>query len=155
MIADSKGRKPVMIITTLSGAVFMLMFGFSVNYPMAIVTRILYGFTNGEFPCKKLKLASSLGLHLLPISCIIPGDEARRNLRHACVSPCLFLYKGMISTCKAMVSESSDDSNQPLGVAVIGVAWGAGYIVGPAISGAIADPIGQYNLNITSEFEVK
>lgn len=59
----------------------------------------------------------------------------------------------MISTCKAVVSESSDDSNQALGLAVISVAWGTGYIVGPAVSGAIADPIGQYNLNITSELD--
>lgn len=47
-MADFKGRKPVMIITTSSAAVFTLMFGFSVNYPMAIVARILTGFTNGE-----------------------------------------------------------------------------------------------------------
>ena len=33
---------------------------------------------------------------------------------------------------------------------IVGAAWGIGYIVGPAMSGALADPIGQYN--ITSKY---
>ena len=52
---------------------------------------------------------------------------------------------------KAVVSEMSDDSNQAFGITMVGTAWGSGYIIGPAISGAIADPITQYNLTITSE----
>ncbi len=59
----------------------------------------------------------------------------------------------MISTSKAIVSEVSDDSNQAMGITMIGTAWGAGLLIGPALSGVIADPIGQYNLNITSEFK--
>ncbi len=50
-----------------------------------------------------------------------------------------------------MISEVSDDSNQALGISVMGAAWGAGFIIAPAVGGAIADPIGQYNLTITSE----
>jgi hypothetical protein len=45
----------------------------------------------------------------------------------------------------------SDDSNQAFGVSMAGAAFGAGYILGPAVAGAIADPISQYNLTITSE----
>lgn len=58
---------------------------------------------------------------------------------------------GVISSCKAVISEVSDDSNQALGITIVGAAWGIGYIVGPAVSGAIADPLTQYQLNITSE----
>ena len=61
------------------------------------------------------------------------------------------VVSGMISSCKAAISEVSDDSNQALGITIVGAAWGIGYIVGPAVSGAIADPIGQYNLTITSK----
>ena len=35
---------------------------------------------------------------------------------------------------------------------MLGTAWGLGSVIGPALCGAIADPIGQYNLNISSEF---
>ena len=54
-----------------------------------------------------------------------------------------------------MLSEVSDNSNQAFGLALLGTAWGTGYIVGPAISGALADPIGQYNLTITSKFIIR
>ena len=57
---------------------------------------------------------------------------------------------GLISACKAVISEASDDSNQALGMTVVGAAWGIGYIVGPAMSGALADPIGQYNITSKS-----
>ena len=59
---------------------------------------------------------------------------------------------GIGSSCKAVISEVSDDSNQALGIAVMGVAFSTGYILAPAVSGLIADPIGQYNLTVTSKF---
>lgn len=61
-------------------------------------------------------------------------------------------YIGIGSTCRAIISEVSDDSNQAFGIAVMGAAWGIGYVLGPAVGGTIADPIGQYNLTITSKF---
>ena len=67
--------------------------------------------------------------------------------------PSLCYFIGMNVICKAMISEVSDDRNQALGMAVMGVAWGTGSIIGPAIAGATADPIGQYNLNITSKHQ--
>ena len=57
---------------------------------------------------------------------------------------------GLISACKAVISEASDDSNQAMGMTIVGAAWGIGYIVGPAMSGALADPIGQYNITSKS-----
>ena len=58
---------------------------------------------------------------------------------------------GAIGTIKAVISEVSDDSNQALGIAMIGLAWGVGIIIGPAVSGALSDPIGQYNLTVKSK----
>ena len=58
---------------------------------------------------------------------------------------------GMITASKAIMSEVTDDKTQALGITILGSSWGLGYILGPAVSGAVADPIGQYNLNITSK----
>ena len=60
------------------------------------------------------------------------------------------LSTGLITACKAVISEASDDTNQALGMTIVGAAWGIGYIVGPAMSGALADPIGQYNITSKS-----
>ncbi|KAL8159729.1 LOW QUALITY PROTEIN: hypothetical protein V2J09_001266 [Rumex salicifolius] len=47
VIADRYGRKPVIIISTISVVVFNTLFGLSVNYWMAIATRFLLGCMNG------------------------------------------------------------------------------------------------------------
>ena len=54
-----------------------------------------------------------------------------------------------MSTVKAVLSESSDDSNQALGMTIITSAYGTGLILGPAVAGAIA----EYNLTITGTVE--
>ena len=48
------------------------------------------------------------------------------------------------------MSANCNDQNQAFGMSVLAASFGIGLVVGPAVSGAIADPIGQYNLNITS-----
>ena len=58
---------------------------------------------------------------------------------------------GVLGTAKALISETSDDSNQAFGIAIVACAWGMGLVLGSAVSGAIADPIGQYNLNVSSK----
>jgi len=63
----------------------------------------------------------------------------------------MHISAGVIGTAKAVISEASDDSNQAFGIAVVSCAWGMGLILGPAVSGAIADPIGQYNLTVSSK----
>ncbi|KAK9067478.1 hypothetical protein SSX86_014808 [Deinandra increscens subsp. villosa] len=47
MIADRYGRKPVIVLGTSTVVIFNTLFGFSVNYGMAIITRFLLGFLNG------------------------------------------------------------------------------------------------------------
>ena len=61
-------------------------------------------------------------------------------------------YIGLAGTIKAVLSESSTDETQPIGLSILATAFGVGIIIGPAVSGAIADPISQYNLNITSKW---
>ncbi|XP_076891384.1 protein ZINC INDUCED FACILITATOR-LIKE 1-like [Bidens hawaiensis] len=47
VVADRYGRKPVFLIGTLKVVILNTLFGFSVNYWMAIITRFLLGFLNG------------------------------------------------------------------------------------------------------------
>ncbi|CAI7992238.1 Protein ZINC INDUCED FACILITATOR-LIKE 1 [Geodia barretti] len=61
------------------------------------------------------------------------------------------LFNGVAGTVKAIISESTTNRSQALGMSLIICAFSLGLIMGPAVSGALADPIGQYNLNISSE----
>ena len=63
----------------------------------------------------------------------------------------IYFSAGVLGTAKALISETSDDSNQAFGIAIVACAWGMGLVLGSAVSGAIADPIGQYNLNVSSK----
>ena len=47
------------------------------------------------------------------------------------------------------MSANCSNENQAFGMSVLAAAFGIGLVLGPAISGAIADPIGQYHLNIS------
>ncbi|KAL8231755.1 hypothetical protein R6Q57_001533 [Mikania cordata] len=47
VVADRYGRKPVFLLGTSTVVIFNTLFGFSVNYWMAIITRFLLGFLNG------------------------------------------------------------------------------------------------------------
>ena len=48
VLADHKGRKPVIIISGVFVALSSLSFGFSVNLAMAIISRFFMGFFNGK-----------------------------------------------------------------------------------------------------------
>ncbi|KAI3725783.1 hypothetical protein L1987_65576 [Smallanthus sonchifolius] len=47
VVADRYGRKPVILLSTSAVVIFNTLFGFSVNYRMAIITRFFLGFLNG------------------------------------------------------------------------------------------------------------
>ena len=36
-------------------------------------------------------------------------------------------------------------------MSLLTVGWAVGMIIGPAVSGVLADPVGQYNLTISSK----
>ena len=50
VLSDRKGRKPVLITSAICMGLSTLMFGFSVNFAMAVVSRFLVGIANGEMP---------------------------------------------------------------------------------------------------------
>ena len=49
--------------------------------------------------------------------------------------------QGIVGTLKASLSESSDNTNQAFEMTVLTSAFGTGLVIGPALSGAIADPL--------------
>lgn len=59
---------------------------------------------------------------------------------------------GIVGTVKTIVSESSTDKTQAFGLSLLASAFGFGLIVGPALSGAVSDPINQYNITLNSKF---
>ena len=60
---------------------------------------------------------------------------------------------GIVGTAKAVLSESSSDQNQAFGMSLLACSWGLGLVIGPALSGISADPLGQYNISLPSECE--
>ncbi|XP_062575321.1 uncharacterized protein LOC134237232 [Saccostrea cucullata] len=52
-LSDKMGRRPVMLITIFLNGFFCLMFGFTFNLPMALVTRFLAGLVNGTVGVSK------------------------------------------------------------------------------------------------------
>ena len=58
---------------------------------------------------------------------------------------------GILSTISTVLAESSTDKNRAFGMSLLTVGWAVGMIIGPAVSGVLADPIGQYNLTISSK----
>ncbi|WVQ72317.1 hypothetical protein IAR50_001867 [Cryptococcus sp. DSM 104548] len=46
--SDKWGRKPVLLIGCVAGAVSSILFGFSTSFPMMVVTRVINGLANGN-----------------------------------------------------------------------------------------------------------
>ena len=50
-LSDSFGYKPILIISSLLLGFMSVLFGLSVNFPMAVATRFFLGLVNGKFVC--------------------------------------------------------------------------------------------------------
>ena len=62
----------------------------------------------------------------------------------------LCVSKGILVTVRAVISESSSDSNQAFGLSILTFSWLVAVVSSSALSGVTADPIGQYNLTLSS-----
>ena len=47
-LSDKFGRRPILLITIFFNGFFSLAFGFTYNFPMAMITRFLTGLANGK-----------------------------------------------------------------------------------------------------------
>ena len=59
---------------------------------------------------------------------------------------------GILSTINTILAEASTDRNRAFGMSLLPTGWALGLVMGSAISGFLADPIGQYNLTIDSKW---
>lgn len=55
-LSDKFGRRPIMLITLFFNGLFSLAFGFTINFPMALITRFLTGLANGTVGTAKTVL---------------------------------------------------------------------------------------------------
>lgn len=63
---------------------------------------------------------------------------------------CKCVCIGILVTVRAVISESSSDSNQAFGLSILTFSWLLSVVISSAVSGVTADPIGQYNLTLSS-----
>ncbi|KAL5479629.1 hypothetical protein EMCRGX_G023177 [Ephydatia muelleri] len=57
---------------------------------------------------------------------------------------------GILVVVRAVISESSSDSNQAFGLSILTFSWLLAVVMSSALSGVTADPIGQYNLTLSN-----
>ena len=119
-LADSKGHKPVVLISAILSAIVSLAFAFSTNFALSIILRFFVGLLNGK----------ALLFSYVSFSIILLGTS---------------------TLSKAIICKWSTDNNHALGMAVAITAFGAGLVIGPAVSGFLADPLNQYNITVTSK----
>uniref|UniRef100_A0A803LTA8 Major facilitator superfamily (MFS) profile domain-containing protein n=1 Tax=Chenopodium quinoa TaxID=63459 RepID=A0A803LTA8_CHEQI len=122
MVADRYGRKPVMILSTLSVVIFNTMFGLSTNYWMALVSRLLLGAFCGTLGPMRVCSPYVYGSFFADIlSVVLDGMNAL-----------------------AYATEVSRREHQALGVAMMTSSWGIGLVIGPAIGGYLAQPADKF-----------
>lgn len=108
-LSDRVGRRPVLLLSIAGTLIGFLLLAFA---PVL-----------GEGLALRLGLASpaTLVLGLLFLSRLVDG-----------------LTGGNISVAQAYIADITDKSNRARGLGIIGAAFGLGFIVGPAIGGALA-----------------
>jgi DHA1 family tetracycline resistance protein-like MFS transporter len=108
-LSDRIGRRPVLLVSIAGTLIGFLLLAFAPAL--------------GEAMALRLGLASSAGLvlALLFLSRLIDG-----------------LTGGNISVAQAYIADITDESNRARGMGIIGAAFGLGFIMGPALGGALA-----------------
>ncbi|KAF3509820.1 hypothetical protein F2Q69_00000551 [Brassica cretica] len=136
IMADRYGRKPVILIGTASVVIFNTLFGLSVNFWMAIITRFCLGSFNG--------LLGPIKAYAIEIF----RDEYQ-GLALSAVSTAwgigLIIGPAMGGfLAQAYAIEIFRDEYQGLALSAVSTAWGIGLIIGPAMGGFLAQPAKQY-----------
>jgi len=122
--ADIYGRKVVLIISLSAAAIFSVMLGFATSLPVALLARFMMGFFNA-IPGTIKTLVSELG-------------EQEAAAKSKSKNPQDSLEDD--SETKAAAKKWTQET---MGI-VFGM-WGYGFLIGPALAGALADPVAQYS----------
>jgi MFS transporter, DHA1 family, tetracycline resistance protein len=116
-LSDRYGRRPVLLISILGTVLAFLLLGFAepLGYWLA-------GLPAGTSPAaESVALTNATILALLFVSRIVDG-----------------LTGGNISVAQAYITDITDEQNRARGLGLIGAAFGLGFIIGPAVGGALS-----------------
>jgi DHA1 family tetracycline resistance protein-like MFS transporter len=116
-LSDRHGRRPVLLVSILGTATGFLLLGLAV--PLGtFLAGLLPGNLVGQNP---VAATNALILAVLFISRILDG-----------------ITGGNISVAQAYITDVTDEENRARGLGLIGAAFGLGFIIGPAVGGALS-----------------
>ena len=116
-LSDRYGRRPVLLISILGTAAGFLLLGLA--EPVGtFVARLLPAGLVGE---NMVAVTNAMILGVLFASRILDG-----------------LTGGTISVAQAYITDITDEENRARGLGLIGAAFGLGFIIGPAVGGALS-----------------
>ncbi len=116
-LSDRYGRRPILVLSIGGTALGFLLLGFAVPLGKALSSFVLADPT----PAQLAALQNGAILGVMFISRVISG-----------------LTGGNITVAQAYIADVTDAQNRAKGLGLIGAAFGLGFILGPAIGGALS-----------------
>jgi DHA1 family tetracycline resistance protein-like MFS transporter len=108
-LSDRYGRRPILLVSVAGTLVGFLLLGFADPIGRFLSSLIAPGFVNGMI------------IGILFLSRILDG-----------------LTGGNITVAQAYIADVTDEQNRAKGLGMIGAAFGLGFIIGPAVGGALS-----------------
>ena len=116
-LSDRHGRRPVLLVSILGTAVGFLLLGLAVPLGTLLAGLLPQGLVSGN----SLAVTNTMILGILFVSRILDG-----------------ITGGNISVAQAYITDVTDEENRAQGLGLIGAAFGLGFIIGPALGGALS-----------------
>jgi DHA1 family tetracycline resistance protein-like MFS transporter len=116
-LSDRHGRRPILLVSIAGTALGFLLLGFAEPLGSALAGVLPEGLFGGDL----VAAANAATLGVLFLSRILDG-----------------LTGGNISVAQAYITDITDEENRARGLGLIGAAFGLGFIIGPAVGGALS-----------------
>jgi DHA1 family tetracycline resistance protein-like MFS transporter len=116
-LSDRHGRRPVLLVSILGTAVGFLLLGLAVPLGTSMASLLPSGVVGQN----AVAVTNALIVAVLFVSRILDGVTG-----------------GNISVAQAYITDITDEENRAQGLGMIGAAFGLGFIIGPAVGGALS-----------------
>jgi DHA1 family tetracycline resistance protein-like MFS transporter len=116
-LSDRHGRRPILLISIAGTALGFLLLGFAEPLGSALAGILPQSLFGGDL----VAAANVATLGVLFLSRILDGVTG-----------------GNISVAQAYITDITDEENRARGLGLIGAAFGLGFIIGPAVGGALS-----------------
>jgi DHA1 family tetracycline resistance protein-like MFS transporter len=116
-LSDRHGRRPILLVSIAGTALGFLLLGFAEPLGSALAGLLPQSLFGGDL----VAAANTATLGVLFLSRILDG-----------------LTGGNISVAQAYITDITDEENRARGLGLIGAAFGLGFIIGPAVGGALS-----------------